>query len=180
MVFMIFQIIVSFLVKIWFVNNSELMLLFYMWHVLCQDCPLVHCLGCWLLLRFSWLYNALENISLGIRENWRGIFSTAELLETICAQQFGRCWWSNLNTLWTGCFHIEVFFSSVTWIEISFSLSYSTAPCHSAPTEGSLHLILLNPHCLLLCFLCLGIGAKSVFNYKTPWWIISLNKSDSN
>lgn len=121
MVFMIFQIIVSFLVKIWFVNNSELMLLFYMWHVLCQDCPLVHCLGCWLLLRFSWLYNALENISLGIRENWRGIFSTAELLETICAQQFGRCWWSNLNTLWTGCFHIEVFFSSVTWIEISFS-----------------------------------------------------------
>lgn len=69
--------------------------------------------------------------------------------------------------------------SSVMWIETSVPHSdrLSTSTRHP---RGSWQPSLSSPHRLLLCFLCPGLVAKSVFNYKTPWWIISLNKSDSS
>lgn len=125
----------------------------------------------WVLL---WLYIVLD-ISLGISGR-PGAFSV--LLQTVCAQPCGQWWWSNGNVLYTVCFYVELWFSDVNW-DVCSSLQ-STVHLHSAPPGGSWQLSLLSPHCLLLCFLCPRIMAMSVFNYKAPWWIISLNKSDSN
>lgn len=78
---------INFLVKICFVNDTKFMLSFYMRKLLLWDSPLAH----YLMLVFTWIplcvYNVLD-MSLGVGENWRGIF-TSLFLWTVCGQLFG-------------------------------------------------------------------------------------------